>query len=130
MNCHRFENIVGELARGGIMAAELQAEALLHSGECETCAFRLRDEESLTAGLRALASEMEAMRAPDQVEQRLREAFRRRESVPLFALSARWDHRRYWIAAAATVLLIFASVVAVRWRSVDVSHKEVVKKTE
>ena len=130
MNCHRFENIVGELARGGIMEAALQAEASLHSGECDTCEFRLRDEESLTAGLRALASEMEAMRAPDQVEQRLRAAFRRREVVPLVARSVRRDHRRYWIAAAAAVLLIFASVVAVRWRTVYVSPQEVVKKID
>ncbi len=128
MNCQRFDNIVSELAQGGIMEAELRAEALLHSGECETCAFRLRDEQSLTAGLRALASEMEAMSAPDQVEQRLRAAFRKREAVPLVALSVRRDHRRYWVAAAAAVLLIFASVVAVRWRAVTVSPQEVVKK--
>jgi hypothetical protein len=130
MNCYRFENIVCELTRGGIMEAELQAEALLHSGECETCAFRLRDEESLTAGLRALASEMEAVRAPDQVEQHLRAAFRRREVVPLVAPSARRDYRRYWIAAAAAVLLIFASIVAVRWHTVNVPSQEVGKKTE
>lgn len=130
MNCQKFENVVSELARGQIMEAELQAEALLHVGECETCASRFREQESLTAGLRALASNMEAMRAPEHVEQRLREAFRRREAVPLVAPSTGPDHRRYWISAAAAVLLIFASVVAVRWRTLNVSPQEVVKQTE
>lgn len=115
MNCQRFENVASELARGQMMQADVRAEALAHSGQCRTCALRLQDEETLTSGLRALALEAEAMRAPDEIELRLREALRNREALRPAVSSTRGDSRRYWLAAAAAVLLIVSGVIAVRW---------------
>ena len=61
MNCQRFENVVSELAREQMMAAEQRGEALAHSETCEKCAARLRDEEMLTRGVQmARASEVKA----------------------------------------------------------------------
>jgi hypothetical protein len=118
MNCQKFENVVSELARGQMMAAEQRGEALAHSDACEDCAARLRDEEMLTGGLRSLATEMESLEAPGSVELNLLEAFRTRPG--LVPVSARQSNLRYWLAAVAAVLLIAVSVVAVRWRSKDI----------
>ena len=110
MNCQRFENVVSELARGQMMAAEQRGEALAHSDACEDCAARLRDEEMLTRGLQSLASEMEPLEAPGHVEGKLLEAFRTRHVV--VPISRRQSNSRYWLAAVAAVLLIAMSVVA------------------
>jgi hypothetical protein len=113
MNCQRFENIVSELARGQMMAAEQRGEALAHSNACEHCAARLRDEEMLTRGLRSLAAQMDHLAAPDHLEARLLEAFRTRPGMA----PVRHSRPRYWLAAVAAVLLIAISLVALRWRS-------------
>lgn len=112
MNCQRFENVVSELARGQMMAAEQRGEALAHSEACDKCAARLRDEEMLTRGLHSLAAEMQSLGAPDEVETRLLEAFRTRHVVTPIA-SRRSDYR-YWAAAVAAMLLIAISVVGFR----------------
>jgi len=115
MNCQRFENVVSELARGQMMAAEQRGEALAHSDTCADCAARLRDEQMLTRGLQSLAAEMDTLAAPANVESKLLEAFRARQMV-VPVTSRQWSSR-YWLAAVAAVLLIAMSVVAVRWRS-------------
>jgi len=70
------------------------------------------DEEMLTRGLQALASEMKDLEAPEQVEVELLKAFRaRRVVVPI--LTRRWT-ASYWLAAVAAVLLIAISVFALR----------------
>src|ERR1044072_5677866 len=99
MNCQRFENIVSELARGQMMAAEQRGEALAHSHACEKCAARLRDEEMLTRGLQSLAVQMDHLAAPDQLEANLLEAFRTRPGVA----ATRHSRSRYWLAAVAAV---------------------------
>lgn len=75
------------------------------------------DEEMLTRGLQALASEMKDLEAPDHVEVKLLKAFRARQVV--VPMPARKSNSRYWLAAVAAVLLIAMSVVALRWRSGD-----------
>ena len=74
------------------------------------------DEEMLTRGLQALASEMKDLEAPEHVEAKVLEAFRARQVVVPIS-TRRWISRRYWLAAVAAVLLIAMSVVALRWRS-------------
>ena len=74
------------------------------------------DEEMLTRGLQALASEMKQLEAPEHVEVKVLEAFRARKVVVPIS-TRRWNSRRYWLAAVAAVLLIAMSVVALRWRS-------------
>ena len=118
MNCQRFENVVSELARGQMMAAEQRGEALAHSETCEKCAARLHDEEMLTRGLESLAAEMETLGAPAAVESKLLEAFRNRRVVT--PIASRRSNTRYWAAAVAAMLLIAISVVVFSWsKSVD-----------
>ena len=107
MNCQRFENVVSELARGQMMAAEQRGEALAHSETCDSCAARLRDEEMLTRGLQSLAAEMETLGAPAAVESKLLEAFRNRHVVTPIAVSRR-SNSRHWAAAIAAMLLTYA----------------------
>ncbi|HEX7774331.1 MAG TPA: hypothetical protein VF435_18040 [Pyrinomonadaceae bacterium] len=113
MNCQRFENVVSELARGQMMAAEQRGEALAHSETCERCGARLRDEEMLTRGLQSLAAEMETLGASAGVESKLLEAFRNRRVVT--PIARRRSNYRYWAAAIAAMLLIAISVVVFRW---------------
>ena len=128
MNCQRFENVVSELARGRMMAAEQRAEALAHSDTCEDCAARLRNEEMLTRGLQTLAAEMKTMAAPPELENKLLEAFRTRDAVA--PASRRQSNSRYWLAAVAAVLLIVMSVVAVRWRAAVDTPQQAINKAE
>src|SRR5689334_24247309 len=115
MNCQKFEQVVGDLARGRMMEAEMRREALVHSGDCEVCLARLRDEETLTRGLQLLASDMEALSAPPEMELKLREVFRSRKAV--MPIATRSAPQRYWWAAVAAVLLVAMTVAAMWWRS-------------
>ena len=115
MNCQKFEQVVGDLARGRMMEADVRDGALAHSEECAVCAAQLRDEGTLTHGLQLLAADMETLSAPPEMELKLREAFRQRQVVvPLATRAAR---PRYWWAAVAAVLLIAMTVAAMWWRS-------------
>jgi len=112
MNCQRFETVVSEVARGQMMAAGQKTEALAHSDVCDDCAARLSDEQMLTLGLQSLASEMESLEAPREIEGKLLEAFRARTVVvPMRKRSS----ASYWLAAIAAMLLIAISVVVFRW---------------
>jgi hypothetical protein len=113
MNCQKFEGIVSELARERIMSAGIRQDALAHSGECAHCALRLRNEEMLTGGLQAFASDTKSAQAPARIEQQLLDAFRQRRA--LRPASVTKSRGRYWLSAAAAVLLIVASVLAIRW---------------
>jgi hypothetical protein len=79
----------------------------------------MNDEEMLTRALKALAAEMEPLRAPDAVELKLRQAFHKQNVV--VPIVARRSNASYWLAAAvAAMLLIAVSVVAYRFnRGVD-----------
>ena len=115
MNCQRFDQVVGELARAQMMEAEVRTEALAHGEDCERCAARLRDEETLTRGLRLLAADMESLDAPSAIELKLREAFRERRVVAPVAVNS--SRSRYWLVAVAAALLLVMSVAAMWWRS-------------
>lgn len=129
MNCQRFENVVSELARGQMMAAEQRGEALAHSETCEKCAARLRDEEMLTRGLQSLAAEMEPLGAPGDVENRLLEAFRARHVVT--PIASRRSNAGYWVAAAvAAMFLIGISVVVFRSSTNVDEPRQAVKQAE
>lgn len=122
MNCQRFEQVVSDLARGQMMEADVRAEALAHSEECEHCEARLADEEKLTRGLQSLARAMESLEPPDGVELKLREAFRmRHEVVPVAANSSR---SRYWLVAVAAMLLVVMGVMGM-WLSSNSPERNV-----
>jgi len=127
MNCQRFENVVSELARGQMMAAEQRGEALAHSETCEKCDARLRDEEMLTRGLQSLAADMETLGAPAAVENKLLEAFRNRHVITPIA-SGR-SNSRYWVVAIAAMLLIAISLVVFRWNKAADEPREAVNQS-
>jgi hypothetical protein len=114
MNCQKFENVVSELARSQMIEADIRKFALAHTEECVTCRQRLRQEEMLTQGLRALAMEVQSVQAPAEIERRLRGAFRARPSSEPAAVGK--GYGRYWLVAVAAMLLVVFSVLAVRWR--------------
>jgi hypothetical protein len=120
MNCQRFENVVGDLARNQMMEADIRESALVHSSECDDCAQRLRIEEKLTQDLRALVAEMSSLAASPTLEPKLLEAFRARPVLAPVVVKRSFQRsvRRYWVAAAAAVLLIFFGVMMMtRWRA-------------
>jgi len=86
-----------------------------------------RDEELLTRGLRALAEEMDTLDAPDELETKLREAFRTRAVV--VPIARKQLNSRYWLVAMAAMLLIAISVVVVRWRASDVNGPTIAQDT-
>jgi hypothetical protein len=122
MNCQKFESVATDLARGQTMEAEVRNDALAHTTECTVCASLLRNEESLTSGLRALAAEMSSLDAPQSVETRLLEAFRQ-PKVPV-ALPVTRSYQRYWLTAVAAMLLIVLAVVAMRWNGNQPQQRE------
>ncbi|HJT65135.1 MAG TPA: hypothetical protein VJ749_01705 [Pyrinomonadaceae bacterium] len=116
MNCQKFEQVVGELAHGRMMEAEVRGDALAHSEECAVCLARLRDEETLTRGLQLLAADMESLSAPPELELTLRQAFQQQRKV-VVPMARRSVGPRYWWAAVAAVLLVAMTVAAMWWRS-------------
>jgi hypothetical protein len=71
------------------------------------------DEETLTSSLRLLAEDVESLNAPPEIEMELREAFRRRRAIKPLA----YRNPRYWLAAAAAMILVAISVLALRSRT-------------
>lgn len=112
MNCQIFETVVNDLAREQMMEANAREQALAHSGDCEACALRLALERRLTFGLRGLATEMKSVSASARVEQEVLEAFRGQTTS--FSRRRPASQRRYWVLAAAAVVLI-AFVIAGMW---------------
>ncbi len=128
MNCQKFEQVVGDLVRSRMMEAEVRTEALAHSEGCGVCLARLRDEETLTRGLQLLATDMETLSASPEMELKLREEFRSRNSVvPLASRSAR---PRYWWWAAVAAVLLMAMTVASMWWRLSAPAQEVANKTK
>lgn len=114
MNCQIFETVVNDLAREQMIEANAREQALAHSGECEGCALRLALERQLTLGLRALAAEMKSVSASARLEEHLREAFRSQASTHVEPPPV--GRRRYWLVAAAAVVLIAFGIAGLRWR--------------
>ena len=114
MNCQRFEEVVSEVARGQMMDAELRSAALAHSDDCVSCTARLRDEQSLTRGLRALSAQMQTLGPRPDIESQLRSAMR--QNVSATPVTRRSMTRRYWLAVAAAALLFVASAIAINWQ--------------
>ena len=78
------------------------------------------DEEMLKRALQSLASEMEQLAAPAELETKLRKSFRaQRVIVPLARRRASLQY--WWPAAMVAMLLIALTVIAIRWRSEGVN---------
>lgn len=114
MNCQRFESLVAELARGEMMEVDVSVAARAHEAECARCSSRLRDEEMLSRGLRALTIEMNSLQVSPSVEERLLASFRQPSVV--MPLTPTRNYRPYWLTAVAAILLIVVGLIAVVWR--------------
>jgi len=99
MNCHNFQSIADELARGRLMDAAQREGTLAHADTCGTCAARLADGRALTAGLRTLSAQPDGREAPARVESALLAAFRQRH-----AAAAQYDDATQTPAPAARVV--------------------------
>jgi hypothetical protein len=124
MNCQKFEELVGELARGQMMETYVRSTALGHVEQCTKCGQRLRDEQALTRGLWLMSQHMASMSPSGEVEIRLRAAMRE-SHVPPPARAAVVPRRAYWLAVAAAILVIVGAIVALNWQSKSRGHKEV-----
>jgi hypothetical protein len=113
MKCERFQVIAGELARNEIMDADERADALAHAAACESCEEILAWQSSLSEGFRSLAQETKAAQAPPAVEDKMLAAFRERTRV--VSIPASPLRRRFWISAAAAVLLLAVGILGWRW---------------
>jgi hypothetical protein len=102
MNCQEFWNSTPELATDHA-----------HLAECPACAGRMRRQQELTAGLRALAGTLDRLEAPPRVEARLVKAFRAQAGVSRAPVRT-WRPVLTWAAAFAAVLAIGVLVVRER----------------
>jgi len=133
MNCQDFEKIINELARDRMMEATERTSGLAHAEECARCAARLRDERTLSGGLRSLALSAAHLEAHARVEASLLKTFRELNGatpitttlqpastvapiahvVPT-AITVKHYRRRWATAIAASLLLLFAAFAAMR----------------
>lgn len=113
MTCERFAGLVTDLARHGIMEAQLREEALTHAHECGHCGTKLNGELALTAKLGMLAEGMKQLRASEELEERLKIAFRSREFLDT---RQKVGVFRPWTTAAAAAVLIALGIVLASWR--------------
>lgn len=126
MNCQRFEDVVGDLARDQIMEADVRVAALSHSDDCFSCNQRLRDEQALTHGLNLVSQQMASVGAPAEIETHVLEAMR--EGRVSQSVVAGKHRRSYRLAIAAAILLIFGTLVAVTWQWQLRGSKEVAER--
>lgn len=129
MNCHEFENLVVDLARGEVTDSLAGTRCWAHAANCPRCAERLLDQEKLTAGLEALITHTDVRPAPERVEALLRREFRdhfaRNEAriasrpstwnppYPIWMSGSRWA----WAVASAVLLATLAGIIAAKYRS-------------
>jgi hypothetical protein len=113
MSCRNFEPIIAELARGQMMDVRVKEDARVHMETCERCARHFADEQTLTAGLRAVAVTNASTQAPARVEAALLSAFRHGANAPIAAAQVPVKTVEMpwlpWSIAAAAVLLIFSA---------------------
>ena len=116
MSCKNFEMVITEIARGQMLEAGVRRETLSHIEECKHCAAHFRDEQTLTAGLRNVASVATKTEAPAKLEAGLVSAFRQRGKTsysPVVAPATRTLSRFRALGIAAAAALLVVSVFAV-----------------
>jgi hypothetical protein len=132
MNCKEFETLINDLSRSHMMDASRRAAAHSHAKECVRCDRRLAVEKQLTVGLRTLAILDENQKASANIEANLLSAFRKQADVArqpiastpssLFASSRPLRSNRWWVAAAAVILVMLA-LVALRIQKTNTDAK-------
>jgi hypothetical protein len=110
MSCEEFWNRI-ELGADA-------AEGDRHAADCGACAVRLARERRLSAGLRLLASESEAISTPQRVEARLMAAFRAAHDIGSARPLAWWRTplAPWAVAGILAAGLIFTVLIAPKRR--------------
>jgi hypothetical protein len=112
MNCRNLETIITELARNQMLDARVKEDARAHMETCKRCAVRFADEQTLTAGLHAVAASLAATETPARVEAALLSAFRQGAATPFVLANTPAQPIRTpwlpWSIAAAAAILIFS----------------------
>jgi hypothetical protein len=112
MNCRNLETIITELARNQMLEARVKEDARAHMETCKRCAVRFADEQTLTAGLHAVAASLTAKETPARVEAALLSAFRQGAATPFVLANTPAQPIRTpwlpWSIAAAAAILIFS----------------------
>ncbi|MDT4896455.1 MAG: hypothetical protein QOH25_1532 [Acidobacteriota bacterium] len=131
MNCRNLETIITELARNQMLEARVKEDAHAHMKTCKRCAVRFADEQTLTAGLRAVAASVATMETPTRVEAALLKAFRQGTSSPFVLTNTPARPIRTpwlpWSIAAAAAILIFSVFALPRLLSDDSGGRAVQK---
>lgn len=113
MTCEGFLAVATDLARNQIMEADERASAEAHIDECDDCRQAWSDQLALSENLRMVADQMRTSRAPGHLEAQLLAAFCEQTGVPSSQrASLRW---RYWMSAAAAVLVLAMGLLVWRW---------------
>jgi len=123
MNCQEFELMVVDLVRGDVTDSALGTRCWAHAASCTRCADWLLEQEKLSAGIEALATHTEHVRAPERIEALLRAEFRKQqaavnresaEAMHIKNLSPRVRDaasRLAWAMAAAVVLVTLVALL-------------------
>ncbi len=123
MNCEKFLTDAADLARNQIVDASERASARVHVEQCDDCRRAWNDQLELSERLRKVADQMTSSRAPEHIEAQLLTAFRdRTRVVSIHSAQKRW---RYWMTAAAAVVLMVFGVLAWRWHVASVRQPQV-----
>ncbi len=119
MICKQFESIVHEMGREDQIDPVTRRSALGHAEACPQCATRLVQEQSLIAGLNALAAETEKKEAPKRIESGLLAGFRQSrlaQGGPRPISRRIKGFRRWrWIPVAAAAGLLVGTLFAAYW---------------
>ena len=131
MNCQEFQDHVVDLAGDRVDSVALRTSLLEHVGDCQGCASRMADQQRLSLGLRALASQAAQAGASERVEQTLRQEFRKRSrpmnlapAVKASATRTTWRKTSTWVGLAASVLLL------VGWTLTQLNRETGIQKTQ
>lgn len=136
MNCEEFLAVAADMARNHsrgpqrgiragvvVMDANELASARLHVDECDDCLRAWNEQLELSERLRKVAEQMTLARAPEHIEAQLLAAFRdRTRVVPIQPAHRQW---RYWMTAAAAVVLMTLGLFAWRWHDASVRQPPV-----
>jgi len=109
MNCDDLEDAMIDIARDAAGGDPLAAQAAAHAESCPRCAGRLAAERNLAAIFRNAAAD-DSSRAPDQIEETLLAAFRKRHLQSAGSAPAGLS-RGLWALAAALLLALLAGTV-------------------
>ena len=123
MNCERFLTVAADLARNQVVDASERESAQSHVDQCDDCRRGWNDQLELSGRLRQVADQTTSSRAPEHVEAQLLAAFRDRTRVVTIPSAPR--RRRYWIGAAAAVVLMVFGILAWRWHVASVRQPQV-----